>query len=368
MSKKEKNKAFANKAQKSIVAIPFKEIFATIKDLIQKAILLLINLPLKAIFVFFFINPIKAIGGFAASWWRAIIALFLAIIFLYYPIGGYLIHKIDTNPNPQISIEKGNSHTVAAFEYLINREINEHLWTPNLPFFFPSYFLRNMPNFQLGIFSSLSSFSQIFSSRIDPSTIQAIQGDLSKASELLQYPGTVWMFSSENRLIPAPSSTSKYRESLRLLRQFNSGLNRNIETFHPNENDFQIFLRRVSYDLSKTSRDLSEHIRENSGNWFDFRASNVFFYHKGKLYAYFIILSALGEDYQDIIVGNNLYESWTYLLKALEQGSSLSPWIIRNGSLNSVNAPNHLLYQAFYALNAQNTILKILATLEKKER
>ena len=368
MSKKAKTKNVANKAQKIVANIPLKEIFATIKNVIQKAFKYLVGLPLKTIFVLIFITPLKKLAEFTAAWWRALVIFFLAAIFLYYPIGGYLIHKIDTTPNPQFTTEKGSSRTVGAFEFLINREVNKHLWTPNLPFFYPSFLLDNMPNFQLGILSSVASFSQIFSSKVDPSAVHSIQGDLAKAAELLQYPGTIWMFSPENRLIPVPSSTSKYREALRFLRQFNSGLHRNIEVFHPNENELQVFLRRVNNDLAKTSRDLSEHVRENSGNWFDFRADNVFYYHKGRIYAYAVILNALGEDYQEIILSHNLYEQWTFLIKALEQGSSLSPWIVRNGSLNSTNTPNHLMYLNFYSLNAQNTLLRINAILEKREQ
>ena len=75
--------------------------------------------------------------------------------------------------------------------FIINREVSGKMWTPNLPFFFPSYFLDNMPNFQLGMISSVSCLAQAMSQRLTRSIDDKREMHLAEAAKLLQYPGNV---------------------------------------------------------------------------------------------------------------------------------------------------------------------------------
>lgn len=299
---------------------------------------------------------------FISSWWHVLLIAFAALIFLYYPIGGMLVNNIDTNTNYEIKEDNSNqSATVDMMAYIVNREVNDKMWTPNLPFFFPSYFLDNMPNFQLGMFEVLSSFSNAFASRVEKNIVDN-KDDLylKEAAGLLKYPGTVWMFSPGNKLIPAPSANTQYRKARKSLIKYNQGLNDGSEVFYKNANDLAFFLQKAQKDLWRSATKNIEHsIRENSSDIIDNNADDVFYSNSGKVYAYYLLFKALSNDYKQIIVASNQYGTWTTMLKTLENASQISPMMVRNGELDSFSAPNHLSNLGFYMLKAQSLMQKI---------
>lgn len=299
---------------------------------------------------------------FISSWWHLLLIGFASLIFLYYPLGGLIVSKIDTNISYEINeSNKQQSATVDMMAFLINREVNEKMWTPNLPFFFPSYFLDNMPSFQLGMFGALSNFSNGFSEKTARTIVEKeTPQHLKEAATLLKYPGTVWLFSPTNKLMPAPSSNTQYRKARKHLIKYNRDLSNGSEIWYKNADDLAYFLQRAGKDLWKSvNNNLERSIRENSSDIIDFRTDNVFYYNQGKAYAYYLIFKALGYDYKETILAADQYNNWTIMLKALENASQISPSIVRNGELDSVTAPNHLSNLGFYMLKAQVTMHRI---------
>lgn len=307
--------------------------------------------------------PFRRLGSFITSWWQVLLLAFCGFLLLYYPLGGWLINKIDTTTDYEINTADNQSATVEMMSFLIKREVSDHMWTPNLPFVFPSYFLDNMPAFQMGMMSSVSKMADAFSRRLDKTIAPQSEMPLKTAAKLLKYPGTVWMFSPQNKLVPVPSANSQYKKARKLLIAYNQSLRDGSETFYKSPRDLSYFLRRLSRSLWLSNEALESHIRENSSSWFDNRSDNVFYYQQGKLYADYLLVKALGSDYKDIIVSMDLYTPWTQLQKALEDASALHPAIVRNGELGSTSAPNHLASLGFYTLKAafvsQNIVYKI---------
>jgi hypothetical protein len=300
---------------------------------------------------------------FVSSWWHVILIAFAALVFLYYPIGGLMVSSIDTNTSYEIKEPETNqSATVDMMAFIINREVNEKMWTPNLPFFFPSYFLDNMPAFQLGMFDTLAKFSSGFAER----TGNLVMADdlphhLQEAAVLLKYPGTVWMFSPTNRLLPAPSANTQYRKARKHLIKFNAALADGSEVWYKNPEDLTLLLNRARSDLWKNAtRQLERQIRENSADLIDTKADDVFYYGQGKAYAYYLLFKALGHDYKNIIVKKDAYGIWTSMLKALENAAQITPAVVRNGKLDSLGAPNHLAALGFYVLKAQTLMNRIV--------
>ena len=79
-----------------------------------------------------------------------------------------MTHNIDRNISYEIkSRNQKQSSTIEMASFIINREVNEKLWTANVPFFFPSYFLDNMPSFQLGMINATADIINSLSRRID---------------------------------------------------------------------------------------------------------------------------------------------------------------------------------------------------------
>ena len=85
-------------------------------------------------------RPLRVVLELFGSWWQMIAIALAALIFLYYPLGGWLVEDIDTDTGVEISpANESQSATAEMMSYLIRREVNDKIWTPNLPFFFPSY-------------------------------------------------------------------------------------------------------------------------------------------------------------------------------------------------------------------------------------
>ena len=249
--------------------------------------------------------------------------------------------------------------------YLIRSEVNDKIWTPNLPFFFPSYFLDNMPNFQLGLMSGVSALSKSMAARLEKNITLPEEHYLRMASELLQYPGTIWMFSPQNKLVPVPSAHSQYRKARKQLIKYNRKLNDGSLVFYRNPRDLAFFLRNISAGLHQTAVRLEERIREESPSWLDTKADDIFYYGRGQAYADCMLLKALALDYKKILVDSGVYPDWTRMLKALENAAQMSPSIVRNGEIDSSFAPNHLTAQGFYLLKARSLMQKISRNLEK---
>lgn len=294
-----------------------------------------------------------------ASWWQIIAVSAFAIIFLYYPIGGWLINDTST-PSYQPQDNSQSLATIDSINFLINQEVHHKIWTPNLPVLFPSYFLDNMPNFQLGVLSAVSDTTSALSRFSFTTLSSSAEEQLSKSAELLQYPGTIWLFSPQNSLLPATSSSTQYKKGRRLLKLFNQSISEGKTIIHFDHINFVILLKSIKKDLAEMVRNTADHIRENQTSFFDFKADNIFYYDYGKLYAYSQIAKGIGHDFKETLIKYDIYSTWTSFLKTLEDVTLLEPMIVRNGQLDSSFAPNHLIvinYQASHAINYLNAII-----------
>ncbi|MBE6443730.1 MAG: DUF2333 family protein [Alphaproteobacteria bacterium] len=297
------------------------------------------------------------------SWWQIILTLVFAIVFLYYPLGGWVIHNIDTSTY-KAQTNDGRLGTIDTISHLINREVHHKLWTPNLPFIFPSYFLDNMPSFQLGLMSAITTTAKAFDVIPLISASDAARANLKEGIELLQYPGEIWLFSSQNSLLPAPSSNTQYKKGRKKLNNFNREIAGNKVSIDKNAQNLSLFLYIIKKDINKNINNLEKHIRENNRSFFDFKADNEFYFTQGKLYSYSQILKSLGNDFKNVLIKHDIYTPWTSMLKSLEQASKLNPSIIRNADTNSSFAPNHLITINYYATRALNRLNSIINKLD----
>ncbi len=306
---------------------------------------------------------------FIGSWWRVLLVSLIAFICLYYPLGGLWLQNIDKTTDYEINIKNPQqSSAVEMASFIINREVNEKMWTPNLPFFFPTFFLDNMPEFQLGIIKATSNVVSAMARRLDtPIVSEADEPHLKTAGKLLKYDGHIWMFSPTNSFTPVPSAHSQYRKARKQLIKFNQQLNAGSIPFYRNPTDLAYILTRINKDLNTSVEKLDSQIREESGSWTDFKADNVFYYNQGKAYAYYLLLKALGNDYKDILVDKDAYLLWTRSLKALEDASKLDSLYIRNAQLNSMAAPNHLQYLAYFMIRSKDANQDIITALSGSE-
>ena len=143
-----------------------------------------------------------------------------------------------------------------------------------------------------------------------------------------------------------------------------SGLtSKNLNRKSSDENLLKL-LALINRDTGRIMNKLETEVREHSTDWFDNAADNVFYNAQGQMYAYYVVLKAMAEDFKPQILNADQYENWTILTKTLEDGLALSPAVVRNGEADSVFAPNHLLILGGYAAKARYQINLIMTALQ----
>lgn len=286
---------------------------------------------------------------------------------LYYVGGALWVHKIDDDtafvpPNPIA----GGSHVVDMAAALIEREVETNGWTPNDPFFLPGSVLDNMPNFQLGMIYALSRFGNAMAEQLARSRgTSAIDPDVDRAAGLLRYPGDVWVFNFGTSLAPTATSESQYRAAVRALRAYNQRVADGSATFERRADNLIDTLEQFNNDLGSASAIIDEHLRLHAGFPISFSADDIFYQTKGRLYVYYMLLQALGQDFQQMLSERNLGNLWTQMLESARDAAEQQPWVVLNGGTSSQFVPSHLASQGFLLLRLRTQIREVQQVLLK---
>jgi hypothetical protein len=311
-----------------------------------------------------------AVQATARRSWRWLAWAFPAIVVAvvaYYVVGALALQRISDDPSfgAAIEVPEGGSQAVAVAADLIEREVDINRWVANDPWFQPAYILDNMPNFQTGVVAGVSRFAVELTdhlarvrgaSQVDP--------DVDAAAGRLKYPGDVWIFEWSSTPVQ-PSSESQYRKAVEDLRRYNQRLAAGQATFERRADNLIVTLERIAADTGGSSAALFEKIDTTRNRWFDFSADDLFYNNKGRLYAYFILLRALGEDFKAVLGERKADSSWAELLRSFEAAATLQPWVVINGGLDSIARPNHLANQGFLLLRARFQLYEIINILNK---
>jgi hypothetical protein len=292
----------------------------------------------------------------------------LGLVVLYYLLGMFWLNEIDDDPAfaAESSAPEGGSQAVALTADLIDREINTHRWVANDPFFMPGAALDNTPNFQQGIMAALSRFTIELGDQIARVRGSSqVDRDLDSASGLLKYPGTVWIFDFSTSWAPTASSESQYRRAMNALRAYNDRLATGNAVFEARADNLLGTIDRITADIGSSSASLDRHLELKAGSFIDTTADDLFYNTKGRLYAYYLLLRELGQDFRTVIEERDLENLWAQMLESLARGSSLNPWVVVNGSPDSVVRPSHLTAQGFYLLRGRTQLKEISNILLK---
>jgi hypothetical protein len=304
-------------------------------------------------------------------YWRRLgtmLLVLMALIAVYY-VGGMLwLHEIDDDPEfgAGIEVQEGASRTVVLAADLIDREINTHRWVANDPFFMPGSLLDNMPNFQQGIVAALSRFAIELSDQIGRTRGSSqVDPDVDSAAGLLKYPGTIWIFDFSTSFAPTASSESQYRRAMRSLRSYNERLAQDAAIFETRADNLQATLERFAADMGSSAAALDQHLERHAGWVPDFRADDLFYANKGRLYAYYLLLRELGRDFENVIRERQLTAVWQQMLETFRDAATLQPWVVVNGDPASQVMPSHLASQGFFLLRARTQLREVTNILQK---
>ena len=104
---------------------------------------------------------------------------------------------------------------------------------------------------------------------------------------------------------------------------------------------------------------IDQHIHDTGGAWIDFKADDIFYNTKGRLYGYALVLRALGHDFKNVLAERDMQVVWSQMIDTFFAAAALEPWVISNGSPDGAILPNHLLAQGFYLLRARTQLREI---------
>ena len=220
-----------------------------------------------------------------------------------------------------------------------------------------------MPAFQLGIMSSVSQMARAFDSLTYEKASDTSRKALSQGTKLLQYPGNIWLFSPQNKLLPVTSSNTQYKKGRKNYNIFNQEIAAKNTILNRSAENLELILLIIKKDIEKYINKTEDHIREKSSSWIDLNADKIFYHEKGKLYAYSLILRDLSHDFKDAMIRYDIYQQWTSVLNYLTKASLLDPFIIRNAEPQSSVAPNHLITLNYLASRSLNDINNIITKL-----
>jgi hypothetical protein len=288
-------------------------------------------------------------------------------VLLWYGVGSFWVHRIDDDiAFAPAGIPPGASQAVAVAAALVDREVNDHHWTANDPFFLPGWLLDNMPNYQQGIMSAVSRFARELTDHLGRTRGSSeADEDLVTAASRFSYEGNIWVFDTSAPAWIAASSESQYREGLRALRRYNERLAAGNAVFERRADNLLATLERVAADVGSASATLDRQLHEGSGAFIDFRADNVFYNIKGKLYAHGLLLRALGQDYAPVIAERQAQAAWAQTVENMLTAAALQPWVVVNGAPDGQFLPSHLAVQGFYLLRARTQLREITNILLK---
>lgn len=294
-----------------------------------------------------------------ASSWKTLSGAIVCFLFLYYVVGACLIENVNVSNVYQLpKTNRHKSEIAASMAFLIDREIDAKMWTPNLPPVFPAYILDNMPNFQIGIITAVRDHAYVLKNFADKTPEQ--MKNTKKAEEFLRYSPYVWLMSKKGSFGLAPSANAQYRKARSELLKYNK------TDFTVYEADFDVYLRRLARVLRLLIQKNDSHIIEHSQEFLDTKADDLFYRTRGYAFATWQIAAAAGFDYKTLLVQNNVYTEWTYLLSSLQKAAELKPLMVRNGKIDSVFGTNHLLAQNYYLERALVAVTEIQKKIQEK--
>ncbi len=281
----------------------------------------------------------------------------------------------DMGPLPPHVVEGGSKAVTMAASLM---DLETQHWAPNKLWFYPIAHSGNMISYQKGIQYAVGQWATQMTDFLGRERGSGeADRNLVTAKGLLNYDPTAFIL---------PSAVSQYRDGIRNLDEYNRRLAHGQAKYDKIASNLSDFLVKVGKDMGSQSGtieltvlspdDFTEsekaHLTDNqrqvlasNGGYFDSRASTVFFATKGRMYAYYVILNALGEDFHDVIVAKGAEEHWHNMLLSLRSGASFYKFFVANGAGGSYLTPSDLAYQGFFLLRFDKQLQEVADILNR---
>jgi hypothetical protein len=103
----------------------------------------------------------------------------------------------------------------------------------------------------------------------------------------------------------------------------------------------------------------------NPRGWLDTFADDIFFSIKGQIYAYYLVLRELDDDFANVISERELTSAYVQMLDSMQRVVGLDPWVVVSGKPDALYTPSHLAAQGFYVMRARMQLREITNILQK---
>lgn len=295
---------------------------------------------------------------FAFKRWKSCSLIIFCLLNIYYGIGALVSSRIDNQLNLEIKTATPQTHALSALEFVLKKQIDDTPWTPALPLIFPAAILDNLPNFQIGAKDTIAYFIKYYAKSYQNS-------HLFKARELLNYPEDIWLFSQTKKDAFAPGSAKQYMKALAEIEAF---INNDALSQQENKPLLVDLIKNVDKRLNDQISDINGYVREHTSEFLDLDADDLFYKIQGATYATHYLLTGVTKDYQSEIVATEQYENITTALKFLSDAVKLNPFRVKSTALNDSFGANHLIYLAYYLLQADIYLKDMYYTLELNQK
>ena len=163
--------------------------------------------------------------------------------------------------------------------------------------------------------------------------------------------------------MPISSSRSQYLNARRSLLAYNERLASGEAIFERRADNLLQTLDRIAADLGSGSATIDQHLSAPRPWVMDTKVDDIFYGIKGRLYAYTLLLEALGEDFGSVIESREVGPLWEQMMDSMRQATALDPLIVQNAAPDAAYLPNHLTAQGFYLLHARTRLREITNVL-----
>ena len=244
----------------------------------------------------------------------------------------------------------------------------------------PGVWLDNLPNWEFGVLTQIRDTARAFRIDFSRSQSQSTEDpDLAEAEGKFFFDNSSWVF---------PQTEDEYADGIGLLEDYLTRLADPAEPnaqFYARADNLQQWLQGVETRLGSLSQRLSASVgkrqlnidlagetaatqataapaeRENKTPWLEL--DDVFYESRGQTWALIHLLSAMEQDFGDVLDDKNARVSLQQIIRELEstQDSLWSPVILNGDGLGLL--ANHSLVMASYISRANAAIIDLRALL-----
>ena len=308
------------------------------------------------------------------TWVTAGILVLCLPFFLVYVIEYQIADDPDLKANPAFEVQ-GGSRAVTMAATLMDAETHDGTWAPSRLWYHPLAYSSNMKNFQMGEQYAVSRFAGEMADLLGRDRGAGdTDPDLRKAKGALSFDPAIWSIVTSNGSVP------QYEHGIEFLNSYNQRLGAGQARFDKIPANLSLFLDRINKDLQSQSAiigltvlepadytsaqmqhmtDAERSMVSSNGGYFDSRASQVFYATKGRLYAYYVILDAIGTDFHDVIEAKHVSDQWQDMIGTLRVAATYKKYWPANGERGDSLVPNDLVWQG-YLLGRADALLSVL--------